>query len=217
MSENKRNYQRELDLLIEKFKAEEKVPTLFLHACCAPCSSYCLEYLSNYFKITVVFYNPNITEKDEYIYRLQEEKRLISEMDFKYPVNIIEGEYNPDTFFTLAKGLEDAQERGPRCLKCFEERLKYTAKLAKENSADFFATTLTLSPLKNADAINKIGEKVAKEIDTPYLCTDFKKKGGYLRSTELSKLHNLYRQNYCGCIFSRVSHPRAIPPLEKLI
>ena len=208
MSENKRNYRRELDLLIEKFKAEEKVPTLFLHACCAPCSSYCLEYLSNYFKITVVFYNPNITEKDEYIYRLNEEKRLIAEMDFKYPVSIIEGEYNPEVFFNLAKGLEEAPERGPRCLKCFEERLRYTAKLAKENSADFFATTLTLSPLKNADAINKIGEKVAKEIDTPYLCTDFKKKGGYLRSTELSKKHNLYRQNYCGCIFSRVSHPQ---------
>ncbi len=203
MSENKRNYQRELDLLIENLKSEGKAPSLYLHACCAPCSSYCLEYLSQYFKITVVFYNPNITEKDEYLYRLNEEKRLIAEMDFKHPVSIIEGEYNPETFFTLAKGLEDAPERGPRCIKCFEERLRYTAKLAKENSADFFATTLTLSPLKNADAINKIGERLAKELLTSYLCTDFKKKGGYLRSTELSKIHNLYRQNYCGCIYSR--------------
>ena len=203
MSEIKRNYQRELDLLIGKNEKEGRVPTLFLHACCAPCSSYCLEYLSNYFKITVVFYNPNITEREEYLYRLEEEKRLLDQMDFKYPVEIIEGEYNPDTFFTLAKGLEDAPERGPRCIKCFEERLRYTAKIAKEYSADYFATTLTLSPLKNADAINKIGERIAEELGTSYLCSDFKKKGGYLRSTELSKLHNLYRQNYCGCIFSR--------------
>ena len=210
MSNNKRNYQRELDLLIEKNQREGKVPTLFLHACCAPCSSYCLEYLSQYFKITVVFYNPNITESQEYEYRLSEEKRLIAEMDFKHPVSIIEGEYNPDVFFGIAKGLEDAPERGKRCLKCFEQRLLYTAKLAKEQGADFFATTLTLSPLKNAVAINTIGERIATELDTPYLCTDFKKKGGYLRSIELSKLHNLYRQNFCGCIYSRqrVSHPQ---------
>lgn len=203
MSDVKRNYQRELDALIASNRDNSIVPTLFLHACCAPCSSYCLEYLSQYFKITVVFYNPNITEKDEYLYRLEEEKRLISEMDFKYPVSIIEGEYNPDSFFTMAKGLETSPERGPRCFKCYEQRLRYTAKLAKEKGADYFATTLTLSPLKNAEAINTIGEKIANELDTPYLCTDFKKKGGYLRSTELSKIHNLYRQNYCGCIFSK--------------
>ena len=203
MSDVKRNYQRELDALIVKNQNNSVVPTLFLHACCAPCSSYCLEYLSQYFKITVVFYNPNITEKDEYLYRLEEEKRLISEMDFKYPVSIIEGEYNLDSFFTMAKGLETSPERGPRCFKCYEQRLRYTAKLAKEKGADYFATTLTLSPLKNAEAINTIGEKIANELDTPYLCTDFKKKGGYLRSTELSKIHNLYRQNYCGCIFSK--------------
>lgn len=203
MSENKRNFQRELDVLIEKNQKEVRVPTLYLHACCAPCSSYALEYLSQYFQITVVFYNPNITEEEEYNYRLNEEKRLISEMDFKYPVNIIEGEYNPDTFLTLAKGLEDSPERGPRCIKCYAERLRYTANLAKENGVDYFATTLTLSPLKNAEAINKIGEKLSEELGTPYLCTDFKKKGGYLRSIELSKEHNLYRQNFCGCKFSR--------------
>lgn len=203
MSENKRNYQRELDTLIENNIKEGRVPTLFLHACCAPCSSYCLEYLSRYFKITVVFYNPNITEEDEYTYRLNEEKRLIREMRFEHPVEIVEGDYNPDRFFDLAKGLESAPERGPRCLRCFEERLRYTANLAKEQGADYFATTLTLSPLKNADAINKTGEKIAQELNTPYLCTDFKKKGGYLRSLELSKEHNLYRQNFCGCIYSR--------------
>lgn len=203
MSENKRNFQRELDALIEKNQREGKVPTLFLHACCAPCSSYALEYLSQYFRITVVFYNPNITEKEEYTYRLSEEKRLISKMDFKYPVSIIEGEYNPESFFDLAKGLEDAPERGARCIKCYEQRLRYTAKLAKEKGADYFASTLTLSPLKNAEAINKIGESLSQELNTPYLCTDFKKKGGYLRSIELSKEHNLYRQNFCGCIYSK--------------
>lgn len=203
MSEIKRNYQKELDMLIAKNQNESYVPSLYLHACCAPCSSYALEYLSQYFTITIVFYNPNITEKSEYDYRLAEEKRLIAEMDFKHPVNIIEGEYNPDNFFTLAKGLEDAPERGSRCLKCYEQRLRYTANLAKENGADYFATTLTLSPLKNAVAINNIGERLAEELDTPYLCTDFKKKGGYLRSIELSKEHNLYRQNYCGCVYSK--------------
>ena len=203
MSENKRNFQRELDALIEKNQREGKVPTLFLHACCAPCSSYALEYLSQYFRITVVFYNPNITEEEEYTYRLSEEKRLISEMDFKYPVSIIEVEYNPESFFDLAKGLEDAPERGARCIKCYAQRLRYTAKLAKEKGADYFATTLTLSPLKNAEAINKIGESLSQELNTPYLCTDFKKKGGYLRSIELSKEHNLYRQNFCGCIYSK--------------
>ena len=203
MSEIKRNYQKELDSLIEKNAKEAKVPTLFLHACCAPCSSYALEYLSNYFKITVVFYNPNITEKQEYDYRLSEEKRLISQMQFKYPVALIEGEYCPENFFELAKGLEDAPERGGRCFKCYEERLRYTANLAKEHNADFFATTLTLSPLKNATAINNIGEKIAKELSVSYLCTDFKKKGGYLRSIELSKEYDLYRQNYCGCVYSR--------------
>ena len=203
MSENKRNYQRELDILIENNTKEGRVPTLFLHACCAPCSSYCLEYLSRYFKITVVFYNPNITEKDEYTYRLEEEKRHIRKMSFEHPVEIVEGEYIPDRFFDLAKGLESAPERGPRCLKCFEERLRYTANLAKEKGADYFATTLTLSPLKNADAINKIGESLSEAAGVAYLCTDFKKKGGYLRSLELSKEHNLYRQNFCGCIFSK--------------
>ncbi|MBR3988400.1 MAG: epoxyqueuosine reductase QueH [Clostridia bacterium] len=203
MSEIKRNYQKELDILIENNIKAEVVPTLFLHACCAPCSSYCLEYLSQYFKITVVFYNPNITDKREYDYRLSEEKRLISEMNFKNPVSIIEGEYNPEEFVSLAKGLESAPERGERCLKCYEQRLRYTAELAKEKGADYFATTLTLSPLKNATAINTIGEKLCKELDTPYLCTDFKKKGGYLRSIELSKIHNLYRQNYCGCVYSK--------------
>lgn len=203
MSEIKRNYQRELDKLIENNQRAGVTPTLCLHACCAPCMSYCLEYLSNFFKIIVVFYNPNITEEAEYNMRLNEVKRFVAENEYKYPVTVIEGDYTPEKFFELSKGLESAPERGKRCLSCYEERLRFTAKLAKEKGADFFATTLTLSPLKNADAINKIGERLSAELDTPYLCTDFKKKGGYLRSIELSKLHNLYRQNFCGCIYSR--------------
>ena len=207
MSEQKRNYQLELDKLIESNQREGFVPTLYLHVCCAPCMSYCLEYLSEYFKITVVFYNPNITEEAEYNMRLNEVKRFISECTFKHPVCVIEGEYKPGRFFSLAKGLEDAPERGKRCLKCYEERLRFTANLAKVAGADFFATTLTLSPLKSADALNKTGESLSRELGTPYLCTDFKKKGGYLRSIELSKLHNLYRQNFCGCIYSRKVAP----------
>lgn len=203
MSEIKRNYQRELDKLIENNQRAGVTPTLCLHACCAPCMSYCLEYLSNFFKIIVVFYNPNISEEAEYNMRLNEVKRFVAENEYKYPVTVIEGDYTPEKFFELSKGLESAPERGKRCLSCYEERLRFTAKLAKEKGADFFATTLTLSPLKNADAINKIGERLSAELDTPYLCTDFKKKGGYLRSIELSKLHNLYRQNFCGCIYSR--------------
>ncbi|MBE6794886.1 MAG: epoxyqueuosine reductase QueH [Ruminococcaceae bacterium] len=203
MSEIKRNYQRELDKLIENNQRAGVTPTLCLHACCAPCMSYCLEYLSNFFKIIVVFYNPNITEEAEYNMRLNEVKRFVAENEYKYPVTVVEGDYTPEKFFELSKGLESAPERGKRCLSCYEERLRFTAKLAKEMGADFFATTLTLSPLKNADAINKIGERLSAELDTPYLCTDFKKKGGYLRSIELSKLHNLYRQNFCGCIYSR--------------
>lgn len=203
MSEQNRNFQRDLDALIENNQKSGVLPTLFLHACCAPCSSYALEYLSDYFKITVVFYNPNITGTQEYLYRLSEEKRLLSEMSFKNPVELIEGDYSPDIFFKLAKGLEKAPERGERCLRCYEERLRYTAALAKSSKADYFATTLTLSPLKNAAAINSIGDRLSKELAVSYLSTDFKKKGGYLRSIELSKEYNLYRQNYCGCVYSK--------------
>lgn len=203
MSEAKRNYQHELDMLINENIKKGIMPKLYLHACCAPCSSYVLEYLSCYFNITVVFYNPNITDKEEYEYRLSEEERLISEMKFINPVSLIKGDYNPELFFNMSKGLESEPERGARCIKCYGERLRYTAELAKAAGADFFATTLTLSPLKNADVINKIGEKLSQDFGIAYLCTDFKKKGGYLRSIELSKEFGLYRQNYCGCVFSK--------------
>lgn len=203
MSEAKRNYQYELDMLLNENIKKGIIPKLYLHACCAPCSSYVLEYLSRYFNITVVFYNPNITDNGEYEYRLSEEERFINEMKFINHVSLIKGDYNPEVFFDMSKGLETAPERGPRCLKCYGERLRYTAELAKAAGADYFATTLTLSPLKNAAAINSIGDRLSKELAVSYLSTDFKKKGGYLRSIELSKEYNLYRQNYCGCVYSK--------------
>ena len=201
---NKRNFQKEMDKLIEQNLKDGITPSLLLHSCCAPCSSYVLEYLSQFFNITVLYYNPNISPKDEYLYRLQEEKRLISEMKFKNPVKILDCDYNADEFFTVAKGLEKEPEGGKRCEKCFDLRLDFTAKTAKENKFDYFATTLTISPLKNANLINQIGESLAEKYNVKYLSSDFKKKEGYKRSITLSKEYNLYRQNYCGCIYSKV-------------
>lgn len=202
---NKRNFQKELDCIISSIEESKTAPTLLLHACCAPCSSYVLEYLSEYFQITVLFYNPNISSKEEYILRLQEMKRLISQLPSKNPISLIEGEYIPEDFYKISKGLEKCPERGERCHKCYRLRLEYTAKLAKEIKSDYFATTLTLSPLKDAQAINAIGEELSAVYHTPYLSSDFKKRGGYLRSIELSKEYGLYRQNFCGCVYSRRS------------
>ena len=208
---NKRNFQKEMDKLIEQNLKDGITPSLLLHSCCAPCSSYVLEYLSQFFNITVLYYNPNISPKDEYLYRLQEEKRLISEMKFKNPVKILDCDYNADEFFTVAKGLEKEPEGGKRCKKCFDLRLDFTAKTAKENNFDYFATTLTISPLKNANLINQIGESLAEKYNVKYLSSDFKKKEGYKRSITLSKEYNLYRQNYCGCIYSKVESDKNNP------
>ena len=208
---NKRNFQKEMDKLIEQNLKDGIPPSLLLHSCCAPCSSYVLEYLSQFFNITVLYYNPNISPKDEYLYRLQEEKRLISEMKFKNPVKILDCDYNADEFFVVAKGLEKEPEGGKRCEKCFDLRLDFTAKTAKENNFDYFATTLTISPLKNANLINQIGESLAEKYNVKYLSSDFKKKEGYKRSITLSKEYNLYRQNYCGCIYSKVESNKNSP------
>ena len=208
---NKRNFQKEMDKLIEQNLKDGITPSLLLHSCCAPCSSYVLEYLSQFFNITVLYYNPNISPKDEYLYRLQEEKRFISEMKFKNPVKILDCDYNADEFFTVAKGLEKEPEGGKRCEKCFDLRLDFTAKTAKENKFDYFATTLTISPLKNANLINQIGESLAEKYNVKYLSSDFKKKEGYKRSITLSKEYNLYRQNYCGCIYSKVESNKNSP------
>lgn len=200
---NKINYQKELDKVIKKNTEQNITPTLLLHACCAPCSSYCLEYLSEFFEITVFYFNPNISLKEEYKYRLNEEKRLISLMNFKNPVKIVESEYNPKDFYDAVKGLENEPEGGKRCAECFKLRLKASAQKAKELGADYFTTTLTISPLKNADLLNQIGSEYADKYGVKWLYSDFKKKEGYKRSIVLSREYDLYRQNYCGCIFSK--------------
>lgn len=200
---NNRNYQRELDALITGFEIENKVPRLFLHSCCAPCSSYVLEYLSKYFEITVFFYNPNISPKEEYEKRVEEIRRMIGEMNFIHPVKLVEGTYDPQIFFRMAKGLEQVPEGGERCFRCYRLRMEEAAKLAKEGGYDYFTTTLSISPLKNAPKINEIGEELAEIYGVAHLPSDFKKKNGYKRSIELSREHHLYRQNYCGCVFSK--------------
>ena len=192
------------DILMEEEikKIKEETPTLLLHACCAPCSSSCIERLSEFFKITIFYYNPNITDEEEYKKGLEEVKKFVKRFKCKNEVNVIGGRYNPDEFFEIAKGLENAPERGARCYKCYNLRLQESAKYASDNNYDFFATTLTLSPYKRADWVNKIGEELDKKYKSKYLYSDFKKKNGYKRSIELSKEYGLYRQDYCCCIYS---------------
>ena len=203
---NKRNYQKELDRLIGQYQKEGRTPSVLLHVCCAPCSSYCLEYLSDYFDITVYYYNPNITKPEEYAYRLSEEKRYIAlRTDFRHPVGMTESEYDPKVFFEAVKGLEKEPEGGARCEKCFRLRLEASAKKAKVLGVDCFTTTLTISPLKNAALLNEIGEEMGERYGVMWLPSDFKKKEGYKRSIVLSHEYDLYRQNYCGCVFSRNS------------
>ena len=182
---------------------EENAPTLLLHSCCAPCSSYVLEYLSRYFRITVLYYNPNIYPESEYSKRIIEQQTLIGEMDTKYPVQFIAGGYDKEKFYEMAKGLEKVKEGGVRCFKCYELRLRETAEIAKEGGYDYFTTTLSIRPLKNAAKLNEIGLKLAEEYGVSYLTSDFKKKNGYKRSIELSHEYGLYRQNYCGCVVSK--------------
>ena len=202
-----RNYQKELDKIIEDAGAREVgAPSLFLHSCCAPCSSYVLEYLRQYFRITVFYYNPNITEDAEYRKRVEEQKRLIAAYNQKvqgYSIEVLEGDYEPDRFFQIAKGLEACPEGGERCFACYELRLLETAKRARAGNYDYFTTTLSISPLKNAAKLNEIGEKLAASCGVAWLPSDFKKRDGYKRSIELSKEYELYRQDYCGCVYSR--------------
>lgn len=197
------NYQKELEKTIEREQKEGKVPRLFLHACCAPCSSYVLEYLSRYFYITVFFYNPNISPREEYEKRVTEIRRMLGEMQFVYPVTLKEGEYRPEDFYSMAQGLEDIPEGGERCFRCYRMRMEETARLAAEGGYDYFTTTLSISPLKNAAKINEIGQELSGIYQIPHLPSDFKKKNGYKRSIELSHEYGLYRQNYCGCVYSK--------------
>ena len=196
------NYQKELDKLIERLSKEGAVPKLLLHSCCAPCSSYVLEYLSNYFEITVFYYNPNIFPENEYTKRILEQQTLISDMKVKHPVSFLAGNYDRERFFQIAEGLEHLREGGERCFKCYELRLEEAAKIAQDAGFDYFTTTLSISPLKNVDKLNEIGTRLADKYGVQYLQSDFKKKNGYKRSIELSNEYGLYRQDYCGCEYS---------------
>lgn len=217
--EKVRNYAKELDKIIDGLKTSPAGrKSLLLHSCCAPCSSYVMEYLREFFDLTVFYYNPNITEEREYRKRVEEQKRLIAEYNRQVAegcfdrmhstesagkIKIIEGDYEPDCFYELTKGLETCQEGGERCFRCYRLRLEKTAGLAAEGRYDFFTTTLTISPLKNARKLNEIGEELAHEYGMAFLPSDFKKKDGYKRSVELSGLFGLYRQDYCGCVYSK--------------
>lgn len=217
---NKVNYQLELEKVLKALPDTHR--RLFLHSCCAPCSSYCLEYLRQYFEITVFYYNPNISMAEEYRHRVEEQKRLIEELNeqaanrincepeelCQNQISFVEGQYEPARFYEIAKGLENCPEGGERCFACYELRLREAAAMAKEGGYDFFTTTLSISPLKNAQKLNEIGQKLAEEYGVSYLPSDFKKKGGYQRSIELSREHNLYRQDYCGCVFSKAERDR---------
>lgn len=200
---NHRNFQKELEKIIEKAESESRVPRLLLHSCCAPCSSYVLEYLSQYFEITVFYYNPNISPAEEYEKRAAEQQRLIDGLSVKHPIRLVVGTYEPERFYEQSRGLEKEPEGGERCFKCYRLRLEEAARLAREGGYDYFTTTLTISPLKNAEKLNEIGEELSRIYQVQHLPSDFKKKNGYRRSVELSKEHGLYRQDYCGCVFSR--------------
>lgn len=202
MNELKINYQKELEKELQKLEKEDRIPRLLLHSCCAPCSSYVLEYLSDFFEITVFYYNPNIYPESEYTKRVEEQQTLIGDMTFQYPVSFIEGNYDTVKFYEMAKGLEQVKEGGERCFRCYELRLRETAKLAEKQGFDYFTTTLSISPMKNAQKLNEIGGQLAGKYGVPYLFSDFKKKNGYKRSIELSGEYGLYRQDYCGCVFS---------------
>ena len=187
-------------LMQEQLKNVEKGTPLLLHSCCAPCSSTCLERLKDYFKVTVLYYNPNIDEREEYEKRKAEQIRFLKETGW---ADFLDCDYEGEAFEEMAKGLEEEPERGKRCYRCYELRLRKTAEVAKEKGYEYFATTLTLSPYKNAEWLNEIGETLGGRYALTYLYTDFKKKGGYYRSLELSKEYDLYRQDFCGCRFSK--------------
>ncbi len=201
---NQKNYQKELDNIIQKLQG--RVPRLFLHSCCAPCSSYVLEYLCPFFDITVFYYNPNISASAEYKKRVEEQKRLIAAYNAEgkgHPIKIVEGDYEPERFYEAVNGYEQCGEGSERCFRCFDLRLRETARRAKEQGFDYFGTTLTISPLKNAAKLNEIGLELSWEFKMPWLPSDFKKKNGYKRSVELSVQYELYRQDFCGCSFSK--------------
>ncbi len=198
----KQNYQLMLEETIQEITEANKVPKLLLHSCCAPCSSYCLEYLSDYFEITVFYYNPNIYPDEEYFHRAREQQAFIERFPAKHPISFVEGDFDKERFFQSVKGLENEPERGARCNVCFELRLGEAASMARQMNMDYFTTTLSISPMKDAALLNDIGSKMEEKYGVKYLHSDFKKKNGYKRSCELSQEYGMYRQDYCGCVFS---------------
>lgn len=228
----RRNFQKELEQVIRRVQGRKPVPTLLLHSCCAPCSSYVLQYLSQYFQITVFYYNPNIYPPEEYRKRVKEQEDFIKRFSERarmerengmqrlsgnglgevlpviHLISFIEGKFEQDRFYETVKGLENLPEGGERCFRCYELRLREAAEYAKQRNMEFFTTTLSISPLKNAEKLNEIGEQLAEEYGISYLCSDFKKKDGYKQSVALSKEYGMYRQDYCGCVFSKQERER---------
>lgn len=209
------NYQKKLEETLQKLQAEEKRPVLVLHCCCAPCSTYVLKYLTQYFMIKILFYNPNISPKEEYDCRLNELYSLLQQMQLEKDIEVIETQYDPEQFYHCASGLENEPEGGARCKKCFELRLEAAARRAVELDADYFTTTLTISPHKNANLLNEIGQLLGEQYHIPYLCSDFKKKEGFKQSLVLSEQYGLYRQDYCGCVFSKREREQQRKEAEK--
>lgn len=199
---NKKNYYIEFEKVIRGIDLENP-PSLLLHSCCGPCSTSVLELVSNYFKVTLLYYNPNIYPSDEYYKRLEEQKKVLEKVNGRFEIKFLEGRYDPAEYFDAVKGVEHLPEGSQRCFSCYELRLKEAAQFAKDLNMDYFATTLSVSPYKNAQTINELGEKIAQEYGVKHLPNDFKKKDGYKKSVELSKDWNIYRQDYCGCPFSK--------------
>lgn len=206
----RQNYQKQMEEEIRRNQEAGRLPSLLLHSCCAPCSSYCLEYLSQYFRITVFYYNPNIYPEEEYGKRVEEQRQLIARLPAVNPITLMEGGYEKERFYEMARGLEKEREGGARCEGCYRLRLEEAARLAARLSMDYFTTTLSISPMKSAEKLNQIGEELAAEYGVCYLNSDFKKKNGYLRSVELSGQYGMYRQYYCGCVFSKNQRDREI-------
>ena len=207
---NQINYQKRMEEEIAKVRQNEAVPKLLLHSCCGPCSTYCIQTLSEYFSVTVYYFNPNIYPPEEYACRAAEQKRFIEQFPVKHPVSFVEGPFEPKEFYDYIRGYEKEPEGGERCFLCYRLRLEKTAEYAKQNQFDYFTTTLSISPLKNAAKLNEIGGELAVKYDILYLFSDFKKKEGYKKSTEISREYGMYRQYYCGCVFSKEQRDREI-------
>ena len=207
---NQINYQKRMEEEIAKVRQNEAVPKLLLHSCCGPCSTYCIQTLSEYFSVTVYYFNPNIYPPEEYAHRAAEQKRFIEQFPVKHPVSFVEGPFDPKEFYDYIRGYEKEPEGGERCFLCYRLRLEKTAEYAKQNQFDYFTTTLSISPLKNAAKLNEIGGELAVKYDILYLFSDFKKKEGYKKSTEISREYGMYRQYYCGCVFSKEQRDREI-------